>query len=265
MEEWNHIFTSHTNYTSGHTDIQDDTSIGFSQKPDQSSQDQNPGKGNIIFLSLSFCALYTWIIVLSTDCQYNTKVSLVALSCECLYVRYILQHTSLLWFRIVFFRLASLGLNRLHYPSTHGTVTLLCQTEDFSSFFFLVWHHFRKRPESLWEFTPNRDLNVSVCSSGPWKLWNNLPVGLTNYFAATGDKQINSHHSTEREPNAPLNGIFFWMQIMTKVCSVMNWSFHQYFMENNLSLNAQCLYPWTFMKGPIYDFTWNPPHTPTSP
>ncbi len=108
-----------------------------------------------------------------------------------------------------------------------------------------------------------------ICSSGqqPWKLWNNLPVRLTNHLAATGDKQINSHHVTEQEPNSPdiskvpLNGIFFfWMQIMTKVCSVMNWSFHQFFMENNLSLNAQCLYPWTFMKAPIYDFTWNP-HT----
>lgn len=35
----------------------------------------------------------------------------------------------------------------------------------------------------------------------------------------------------------------------------MNRCFYQFFMENNVSLDAQCLYPWTLMKGPIYDFT----------
>ena len=104
-----------------------------------------------------------------------------------------------------------------------------------------------------------------------WRRWHHRPLHIHTRRRSlrpgrwqTGEKQINSHHLTEEEPNAPRwNFFFFWMQIKTKVCSVMNRSFHQFFMENNLSLNAQCLYPWTFMKGPIYDFTWIPvPHLP---
>lgn len=99
LDGWNHIFTSHTNYMSGHTHIQGDTSIGFSQKPDQSSWDQNPGKGNIIFSLFVFpCPVYLNYCAVQyfppTGCLYNTKVSLVAFSSQCLYVRYILQHTS---------------------------------------------------------------------------------------------------------------------------------------------------------------------------
>ena len=128
---WNHIFTSHANYMSGHTHIQGDTSIGFSQKPDQSSQDQNPGKGNIIALCLSFCAPYNWIIVLSsTFCPLaawtTQRCCLVAFSSQCLYVRYILQHTSSLWFRMCFFpaRLAGFKQASLSLHAPHGNSSL---------------------------------------------------------------------------------------------------------------------------------------------
>lgn len=78
-------------------------------------------------------------------------------------------------------------------------------------------------------------------------------------FPGFQTNQLSQQPSAPDCSNVPLNGIFFWMQIMTKVCSVMNRWFYQFFMENNVSLDAQCLYPWTLMKGSIYDFTWTPP------
>lgn len=214
MNEWNYVFTTHFNYVSGHTHIQDDTSRIF------------PEAESVINQSESRKAPLVLIPVFPT----------------CL-----------------------AGIKQVSVSST-----------QHSNYFLSDWR-FHDSLSGMTSFQEESPVIVGIqwttmflfCSSGqqPWKLWNNLPVRLTNYFAATGYKQINSHHLTEQEPNAPdlskvpLNGIFFWMQIMTKVCSVMNWSFYQFFMENNVSLNAQCLYPWTLMKGPIYDFTWNP-HLP---
>lgn len=139
------------------------------------------------------------------------------------------------------------------------------------SWLYLVWHHFRKRDHNHCVNLLPADYYVPICSSGqqPWQLWNNLPVKLTNYFSATEDKRINSHHLTEQEPNAPdisklpLNGIFFWMQIMTKVCSVMNWSFYQFFHGKQFVLECTMFVPMDFYERSHLRFHMKPPpHLP---
>lgn len=161
------------------------------------------------------------------------------------------------------------GLKYVSLSSTHSTVTLFCQ---FGEFHDSIWYDIISgRDHNHCVNLLPADYYVPICSSGqqPWQLWNNLPVKLTNYFSATEDKRINSHHLTEQEPNAPdisklpLNGIFFWMQIMTKVCSVMNWSFYQFFHGKQFVLECTMFVPMDFYERSHLRFHMKPPpHLP---